>query len=162
MSLPHILNLILVFLAIIAASSWGTLIILWRKKFDIKVNNVLPEIKFPEFPVQEPCQFTKQEFKGDPCKWVEPPLNLRPPPEPCKFEKCEHESPTMTVSSFPFVEEKFPTFKPPKVLINHQIIKSDGTHVGWRHATHADIDEALKTPGLAVKYPDGTIDKGVQ
>lgn len=68
---------------------------------------------------------------------------------------------TSSINS-PFIENKFPITKSPKTLINHQIIKSDGTHVGWRQAFHSDINEALKTPGLAVKYPDSRIDLGVQ
>lgn len=33
----------------------------------------------------------------------------------------------------------------------------DGRHLGWRHAEHPDIEEAIATPGLSVRYPDGTV-----
>lgn len=35
-------------------------------------------------------------------------------------------------------------------------------HVGHRHAHHADIAEALRTPGLAVRHVDGRIEEGQQ
>ena len=44
----------------------------------------------------------------------------------------------------------------------HKIIRNDGTLIGRRQEGHPDIQEALNTPGLAVKYPDGSIDLGKQ
>lgn len=35
-------------------------------------------------------------------------------------------------------------------------------HHSWRPAGHADIDEAIKTPGMAVVDPDGTLVEGEQ
>lgn len=34
----------------------------------------------------------------------------------------------------------------------------DGKHLGWRHPDHPDVHEAIKTPRLSVRFPDGTIE----
>jgi soluble lytic murein transglycosylase-like protein len=44
-----------------------------------------------------------------------------------------------------------------------EIIKRHGAgwvRVGHRHAEHPDVREALVTPGLAVRHPDGRIEGG--
>jgi hypothetical protein len=44
-----------------------------------------------------------------------------------------------------------------------EIVKRAGeswVHVGHRHATHPDLAEALRTPGLAVRHSDGRIEGG--
>ena len=47
-------------------------------------------------------------------------------------------------------------------LLDHAILDSRGGLIGLRHASHPDLQKALDTPGLKVKYPDGRIDEGVQ
>jgi hypothetical protein len=53
--------------------------------------------------------------------------------------------------------------KPPAQQV--EIIKRENgrwVHVGYRHHEHADVTEALRTPGLALRRHDGAINEGVR
>jgi len=43
-----------------------------------------------------------------------------------------------------------------------EILRTNGERVGIRTPGHPDIDEALRTPGLAVRWPSGDLDLGNQ
>jgi hypothetical protein len=46
-----------------------------------------------------------------------------------------------------------------------EIVKRSGDRwlaIGHRHADHADVHEALATPGLAIRHSDGSVEEGRQ
>lgn len=49
------------------------------------------------------------------------------------------------------------TNEPVETLV--ELLKN-GRHLGWRHSEHPDIEEAMLTPGLSVRYPDGEVVEG--
>ena len=156
-------------------------VMLYFQEFHVDVH--VPEqksIDFPEFPQfnchfkeappappapkPEPCKFEKvdfpafppfPEFKPTECKFKFPEFVN----EPCKFHEAR-EVPKVIEDAPPQVHQSIHHHKPHRH--DHQITKRDGTHVGYRPHDHPDIEEALKTPGLVVRYPDGRIDEGVQ
>ena len=43
-----------------------------------------------------------------------------------------------------------------------EILHNDGRKIGMRPMGHKDIREALETPGLKIRLPNGQIEEGVQ